>query len=107
MQAEVMGWTAGFLDSQKATKKAENDEERARLLSVSTKESGAWLRALPVTALGLRMDDVTLRVAVGLRLGKAVCGPHTCQLCGSAVDVLGRHALSCRRSEGRHQRMRR
>ena len=30
---------------------AENDEERARLLSVSTK-AGAWLRALPVTALG-------------------------------------------------------
>ena len=34
-----------------------------------TKESGAWLRALPVTALGLRMDDSTVRVMVGLRLG--------------------------------------
>ena len=34
----------------------EGDEERAQLLSVSTKESGAWLRALPVSALGLRMD---------------------------------------------------
>ncbi len=45
---------------------AENSVERARLLSVSTnlKESGAWLRALPVTALGLRMDDSTVRVAV-------------------------------------------
>ena len=83
---------------------AENDEERARLLSVSTKESGAWLRALPVTALGLRMDDHTVRVAVRLRLGTAVCGPHSCQLCGTAVDSLGRHALSCRRSKGRHQR---
>ena len=92
------------LTAKRLLERAENDEERARLLSVSTKESGAWLRALPVTALGLRMDDVTLRVAVGLRLGTAVCGPHTCQLCGSAVDVLGRHALSCRRSEGRHQR---
>ena len=59
---------------------AENDEECARLLSVSTKESGAWLRALPVTALGLRMDDHTVRVAMGLRLGTAVCGPHSCQL---------------------------
>ena len=28
---------------------AGNDEECARLLSVSTKESGAWLRALPVS----------------------------------------------------------
>ena len=77
---------------------AENDGEHARLLSVSTKD-GAWLRALPVTALGLRMDDHTVRVAVGLRLGTAVCGPHSCQLCGTAVDSLGRHALSCRRSK--------
>ena len=42
---------------------AENDEEHARLLSVSTK-AGAWLRALPVTALGLQMDDHTVRVYV-------------------------------------------
>ena len=40
---------------------------------------------------------------MGLRLGTAICGPHSCQRCGSAVDELGRHALSCRRSEGRHQ----
>ena len=57
-----------------------------------------------MTALGLRMDDNTVRVAVGLRLGTAVCGPHSCQHCGAAVDALGRHALSCRWSEGRHQR---
>ena len=82
---------------------AGNDEECARLLSVSTKESGAWLRALPVSTLGPRMDDSTVRVAVGLRLGTAVCGPHSCQRCGDAVDALGRHALSCNRSEGRHQ----
>ena len=78
---------------------AGNDEECARLLSVSTKESGAWLRALPVSTLGS-----TVRVAVGLRLGTTVCGPHSCQRCGDAVDALGRHALSCKRSEGRHQR---
>ena len=71
---------------------------------MSTKESGAWLRALPVTALGLRMDDHTVRVAVGLCLGTAVCGPHSCQPCGTAVDSLGRHALSCKQSKRRHQR---
>ena len=81
-----------------------NDEEHAHLLSVSTKESGAWLRALPVSALGLWMDDNTVRVAVGLCLGTAVCGPHSYQLCRTDVDALGRHALSCRQSEGRHQR---
>ena len=69
-----------------------------------TKESGAWLRALPVSSLGLRMDDDTVRIAVGLRLGTSVCGPHQCQHCSAMVDEFGRHALSCRRSEGRHQR---
>ena len=42
---------------------------KARLFSVSTPESGAWLYALPLSAMGLRMDDTTIRVAVGLRLG--------------------------------------
>lgn len=83
---------------------AENDEERARLLAVSSSESGAWLRALPVTALGLRMDDDAIRVAVGLRLGTPICAPHQCIHCSVEVNTLGRHALSCRRSEGRHQR---
>ena len=77
---------------------------RARLLAVMTRESGAWLRALPVTALGLRMDDNTLRMAVGLRLGTPVCGAYQCQHCPALVNNLGRHTLSCRRSEGRHQR---
>ena len=81
-----------------------SDEERARLLAVSAKESGAWLRALPVSSVGLRMDDDdTVRVAVGLRLGTRVCGPHNCKHCETVVDELGRHALSCRKSEGRHQ----
>ena len=40
---------------------------------------------------------------MGLRLGTAVCGPHSCQRCGDAVNALGRHAPSCKRSEGRHQ----
>lgn len=33
---------------------------RARLLAASTKESEAWLKALPVTSLGLRLDDETV-----------------------------------------------
>ena len=37
---------------------------RARLLSVTTKESGAWLNALSVTSLGLRLlDDESIRIA--------------------------------------------
>ena len=50
------------------------------LLAASTKESGAWLNALPVSSLGLRMDNNTARFAVGLRLGSPLCRPNTCQL---------------------------
>ena len=77
---------------------------RARLLAASASESGAWLNALPISSLGLRMDNNTIRVAVGLRLGSALCRPHTCHHCGTEVDRLATHGLSCRWSKGRHHR---
>ena len=83
---------------------APDDVARARLLAVSAKESGAWLHALPISSLGLRMDDNTVRIAVGLRLGSALCRPHDCQHCGAEVDRLAVHGLSCKNSEGRHYR---
>ncbi len=67
-------------------------------------EAGAWLQALPAPNLGLRMDDETVRVAMGLRLGTPLCQPHECSHCGSEVDPLGTHGLSCRWSEVRHSR---
>lgn len=83
---------------------APDDVSRARLLAVSAPESGAWLHALPVSSLGLRMDDNTIRCAVGLRLGSTLCHPHSCRHCGAEVDHLATHGLRCRRSEGRHFR---
>ena len=77
---------------------------RARLLASRAKESGAWLNVLPISSLGLRMDDDTIRVAVGLRLGAPLCRPHTCHHCGAEVDSLATHGLSCRWSEGRYHR---
>ena len=81
---------------------APHDLAHARLLAVSAKESGAWLNALPSSSLGLRMDDDTIKVAVGLCLGSVLCRPHTCQHCDVEVDQLGLHGLSCKKSEGRH-----
>ena len=83
---------------------ASDDLERTRLLAAIDKDSGAWLQALPLTSVGLRMDDSTLRIAVGLRLGTPICTPHICQHCGAEVLSRGTHGLSCRSSEGRHPR---
>ena len=77
---------------------------RARLLASSTRESGVWLDVLPISSLGLRMDNDTIRVAVGLRLGAPLCRPHICCHCGSEVDGLATHGLSCCQSQGRHYR---
>ena len=82
----------------------DSDQSRARLLAATEKESGAWLDALPVSSLGLRLDDDTIRIAVGLRLGVPLVLPHPCSHCGSPVDVLATHGLSCRKSQGRHLR---
>ena len=62
-----------------------------------------WLHALPITSCGLRLDDETVRVAVGLRLGARICEPHQCR-CGALVDPEGTHGLACRRSAGRTAR---
>ena len=90
--------------SQALTNDAPDPRSRARLLAACRSESGAWLQALPVPSLGLRLDDETTRVAVGLRLGTSLCRPHQCTHCGAEVDHLATHGLNCRWSEGRHPR---
>ena len=50
------------------------------------------------------MEDQTITVAVGLRLGAPLFSPYTCCHSGSKVDALATHGLSCRRSQGRHHR---
>ena len=67
---------------------------RARLLAVATKESGAWLNALPLSSVSLRMDDKVIRIAVSLRLGVSLCVPHQCHHCGAEVDYLGTRGLA-------------
>ena len=76
---------------------ASDARTKARLLSVSSSESGAWLGALPVPSLDTKLDNESLRIALGLRLGVPIVVKHTC-VCGSKVDVFGTHGLSCRDS---------
>ena len=89
---------------QNLVETAQNQQSQARLLAVACPESGAWLNALPISSIGLRMEDEVVRVAVGLRLGLPLGCSHTCSSCGSEVDELGTHGLSCRFSKGRHSR---
>ena len=65
---------------------------RASFLAASSKHSGDWLYALPVTSCGMRLDDEAVRIAIGLRLGLELCVPHQCH-CGAQVDAFGRHAF--------------
>ena len=82
---------------------AEDIQFKARLLAVSQHESGAWLNAVPISSLGLKLDNETVRVAIGLRLGANICEPHQC-CCGASVDARGAHGLACKKSSGRHPR---
>ena len=42
---------------------------RARLLAAQSAHSGDWLMAPPITAVGLRLSDEAVRIAIGVRLG--------------------------------------
>ena len=45
---------------------APDHQAQARLMAVACPESGAWLNALPIAALGLCMSDEVVRIAAGL-----------------------------------------
>jgi len=77
--------------------------DRARLLASRAPGSGDWLHALPLSSVGLKLDNATVRISAGLRLGAPVVRPHIC-VCGAMVTSDGHHGLSCRRGSGRHSR---
>jgi hypothetical protein len=95
-------WETPVLEklSSSLLEKATTPQTKARLLAVATKESGAWLCALPSPPLGLVLDNSSLRIAVGLRLGTQLCHPHKCR-CGEDVDRYGTHGLCCSKKGGK------
>ena len=76
---------------------------KARLLASSTKESGSWLHALPLSCVGNHLDDASFKAAIASRLGARIARPHRC-ICGQGADAYGHHALSCVKSRGRYKR---
>ena len=64
-------------------KNSTNDTDRARLLA-SRSDSGDWLNAVALQAVGLKLDNEAVRIAIGLRLGAPLGPPaHMCLWCGS------------------------
>ena len=51
---------------------AENNQEKARLNSVSMEHSGDWLNAVPGNALGLHLRPLEFRASIRYRLGVPV-----------------------------------
>jgi len=77
--------------------------DRVRLLAACSPGSGDWLEALPLSSVGNKMDNATVRIAAGLRLGMLIVRSHVC-VCGKTVTVDGHHGLSCRFGSGHHSR---
>ena len=55
---------------------------------------GHGCRSPPMSALGPRMNDDVVRVALSLCLGVSLCQPHHCHQCGMEVDHLGLHGCN-------------
>ena len=61
---------------------SDGDRLRARIKAAAKKESSARLRAIPVSFLGLRLEDEIVHVPTGLHLGLSLCISHACSIVG-------------------------
>ena len=70
-------WNAPLVtaEAEALVREAPDELAQAHLLASHRKESGECLHVPPMSAIGLRMDGEVLRVAVGLCLVIALCGP--------------------------------
>ena len=105
MKATQKAWDVPLYEAkyQQLLDDEEDPVERARLLAVASDHASDWLNAMPIASLGNKLDNQSLRIACGLRLGTRLCHPHTCK-CGGQVDSSGRHGLYCRNAESIHSR---
>ena len=74
--------------------------KKFHLLAVSAPHSSHWLNAVPVSSLGLILDNTSFRIAHALQLGSPLCHSHECT-CRTHVESVGVHWLSCKKSVGR------
>jgi hypothetical protein len=65
---------------------AADPANKARLLAACSPGSGDWLEMLSLSTIGLKMDNASIRIAVGLRLGAPVVRSHIC-VCGAIYGL--------------------
>ena len=71
---------------------AHNQADRARLIAVSSRHAGDFLNAIPSSTVGTRLDNTSLRIAVGLLLGSNICSPLVC-VCAVSKSVQQGHMV--------------
>ena len=91
--AESLGFPSSRL-SYHSLLDCSSRQDRARLLASLSKESGAWLDAMPIGSIGLRLEYNEVHIAIGLRLGLPSCIPHNCSGVVWVSIVLG--YMGCR-----------
>ena len=87
-----------YLRHESLIRSTTSEVELARLNAVSAKHASDWLKAYPVTSLGLKLNKSSFRIACALRIDAPICLPHPCICCKTTVDQFGRHGLSCNRA---------
>ena len=76
--------------------------DKARLLSVSSPHTSAWISVVPSSSLGLHLDPNEFQTAVKWWLGvnpsfSSDGNPMVCPLCPNcALDPLGYHCVTCK-----------
>ncbi|ESO01930.1 hypothetical protein HELRODRAFT_161132 [Helobdella robusta] len=95
-------WNAPFISSSvaKLLDLNQSNFDKARIMAVKSELGSSWLKAVPNSACGTRLDDSCVRVSLGLRLGLPILTEYVC-LCGANVEPLGYHGLSGRLGPGR------
>ena len=73
------------------------------LVCFNMSRSGAWLSAVPPSAVRTLLDGDALCVVISHRLGLRMLHPHKCHW-GATMDEFALHPLSCRFSAGQHPR---
>jgi hypothetical protein len=80
-----------------------SSRDLAHFKALQCRKSGSWLHAIPSPNIGTLLDNTSLQVCIGLRLGCNPCAPHICKR-NARVNEIGTHGLSCFKSSGKFSR---